>query len=125
MSNIVYAQEVYNAVSAQKTLNEQIISDLYNEYPSMQFSDKLVASELINELKKLNDEYTKYMLIYSMRVQSQKTKNDYIIIEGDTLPRIAAKTLGDQSKWQEIYNYNNLQDLLLVPGDVLKIPEVR
>jgi hypothetical protein len=47
----------------------------------------------------------------------------YVVKKGDTLPRIAAKQLGDANRWREIARINNIRDPYhLKVGTRLKIP---
>jgi len=53
---------------------------------------------------------------------------NYTVISGDSLWKIAKKVLGDGSRWYEIYTYNNNKSIiggnpnLIYPGQVLSIP---
>jgi nucleoid-associated protein YgaU len=52
----------------------------------------------------------------------------YTVVQGDNLWKIAQKYLGDGSRWQEIYTYNNNKSIiggnpnLILPGMELSIP---
>lgn len=52
----------------------------------------------------------------------------YTVVSGDSLWKIAQRVLGDGSRWQEIYTYNNNKSIiggnpnLIYPGQVLSIP---
>lgn len=58
--------------------------------------------------------------------QNNKPKTGtYVVKQGDTLAKIAAKTLGSQARWQEIYDMNRdvIRDPHSVkPGTVMKLP---
>lgn len=123
MEDIVYSQEVYTTVVNQLKENENYINELYAAYNILNTDEKLQVLEIIDALKILNFEYEKYIIVYERSAKVGKTKTEYQVVEGDTLPRVALKTLNNQNRWQDIFNYNNLQDIVLSPGDVLKIPE--
>jgi nucleoid-associated protein YgaU len=44
------------------------------------------------------------------------------VASGDTLQKIAMKYYKDASKWEDIYDHNNLSDTALVVGSILEIP---
>lgn len=46
----------------------------------------------------------------------------YTVKKGDTLWSIAKKTLGDGNRYKELMKANNLQDTIIYPDMVLKIP---
>lgn len=121
---IVYNKEVYQIVVDQLAENERAINELYGMFGVLSNSDQVAVANLIHELKVLNYEYEKYIIVYQSTASAEKVKNEYVVIQGDTLPKIAHRLLGDNSRWQEIYNYNNLKDVVLTAGDTLKIPEV-
>jgi nucleoid-associated protein YgaU len=119
---IVYNKEVYNQVTETLTENQAYIEELYVAFSSMSFEEQLIATDVIDNLKTLNYEYEKYIIVYEAKVEEKNQNTDYVIIYNDTLPRIAQKTLGDFGRWQEIFDLNNLKDIYLVEGDVLRIP---
>lgn len=124
MSDIVYTQEVFNLVNDTIKYNEAYIKEIYASYAMFTQDEKKKALELINSLKMLNHEYEKYCIVYNqLYANDVKTQNEYVVIQGDTLPRVANKVFGDFSRWQEIYRHNNLSDIHLTPGDILRIPE--
>lgn len=123
MSEINFTPEVYNDAISHKKYNEDLIAELYASYATMTFDDKLIAMELISNLKILNDEYDKYILVYQSKIKNDKRKTFYTVIEGDTLQRIAVKYSGDANNWTKIYEYNHLTDTILSPGDSIEIPE--
>lgn len=124
MAQIVYNKEVYQLVVDQLAENERTINELYGMFGVLSNSDQIAVANLIHELKVLNYEYEKYIIVYQNTSINEKVKSEYVIIQGDTLPKIAHRLLGDNSRWQEVYNYNNLKDVVLTAGDILKIPEV-
>jgi LysM repeat protein len=119
----IYSQEIYNEIVANKSFNEALIDEIYGSYDSMTFDDKLIAIEIIADLKLLNDEYNKYIIVYQQNVKTNKSKSQYIVIEGDTLQKIAYKYTGSIDNWQKIYLYNGLKDIKLTAGDIINIPE--
>lgn len=54
----------------------------------------------------------------------------YVVREGDTLWGIAKRFLGDGTRWQEIYNYEDNRDTigddpnLILPGQRLELPQI-
>lgn len=46
----------------------------------------------------------------------------YTVVSGDNLSEIALKELGKASRWQEIYEMNNLSSTIIKIGDKLKLP---
>jgi nucleoid-associated protein YgaU len=124
MAGVVYSQDVYNLVVETKEYNETYINELYAAMPSFTFMEKFKALQTIDALKTCNLEYEKYILTYQDQINVVKKKNEYVVLEGDTLQRIAYKTTGDIANWEKIYRLNNLQDILLSPGDILLVPEV-
>lgn len=123
MSDIEYTQEQYNDAISNKQYNEDLIAELYASYPTMTFDDKLIAMEIINNVKMMNDEYDKYIIIYQSKIKNDKRRTVYTVIEGDTLQRIAVKFSGNPNNWTKIYDYNHLNDIMLSPGDAIQIPE--
>lgn len=120
---IIYSQDVYNLVTKTKQENEEYINELQATLNNSVFDDKIQILEEIDALKVINIEYEKYIIIYNSKLEKSPGKTKYTIMEGDTLPRIAHKITGDWRNWQEIYTYNDLNDLKLMPGDILEIPE--
>lgn len=116
-------QEMYNDANTSKKYNEDLIAELYGSYPTMTFNDKMIAMELISNLKAINYEYDKYIIIYQNEIKNDKRRSFYTVIEGDTLQRISLKFSGDPNNWIKIYEYNHLIDIILSPGDSLEIPE--
>lgn len=64
----------------------------------------------------------------SNRSIEKSIPQNYTVISGDSLWKIAKKLLGDGSRWYEIYTYNNNKSIiggnpnLIYPGQVLSIP---
>lgn len=114
---------MYNDANTSKKYNEDLIAELYGSYPTMTFNDKMIAMELISNLKAINYEYDKYIIIYQNEIKNDKRRSFYTVIEGDTLQRISLKFSGDPNNWIKIYEYNHLIDIILSPGDSLEIPE--
>lgn len=123
MSEVQYTPETYNQVIINKSESLAVIDDLYAAYPTMTFDDKIIAMEIISNLKTINDEYDKYIIVYQMKAKDKNKKTSYTAIEGDTLPRIADKFTGDTGNWIKLYEYNNLNDTLLSAGDIILIPD--
>jgi nucleoid-associated protein YgaU len=46
----------------------------------------------------------------------------YRIEQGDTLSEIAARELGDFSRWREIARLNHIEPELLIPGETIRLP---
>ena len=69
-------------------------------------------------------------LIYpdqSFKIQRQVRDNEYIVVKGDFLKKIAEnpEVLGDPSRWTELYEANKTvigEDKVLYPSQVLVIP---
>jgi len=71
-----------------------------------------------------------------IRFSATSPKKTYLILQGDTLPKIAKKLLGDGSKWKTIAHYNGLPiitretkngtvyDCKIIAGETIKIPSV-
>jgi nucleoid-associated protein YgaU len=106
-----------------KLENEAYINELYASFPHFTFEEKKDASEIIEALREINLEYEKYIAVYNYKNQKEKVKNQYIVIDGDTLPKIAHKTTNDWRNWEAIYLHNSLEDLILSPGLVLEVPD--
>lgn len=47
-----------------------------------------------------------------------------LVIEGDTLQKIAVKFYGNSNDWKKIYDYNNLSSTQLQAGTLLQIPRL-
>ena len=47
----------------------------------------------------------------------------YTVVHGDTLWKIAERSLGKGSRYTEIVKLNGLKSNVLMPGQVLQIPE--
>ena len=122
--SVEYSQEVYNAVVAQQQENDLYLKELYNSLPTLIMTAKIETLKVIDALKVINDEYEKYIIIYDNLIGEDNPITTYVIIEGDTLQRIAYLTLGDPSKWDLLYRFNNLGDVKLEPGDTLNIPDI-
>lgn len=64
----------------------------------------------------------------SNRSVEKSTPKTYTVVSGDNLWTIAQRLLGDGSRWNEIYSYNNNRSIiggnpnLIRPGQVLSIP---
>lgn len=64
----------------------------------------------------------------SNRSVERSIPKTYTVVQGDNLWKIAQKYLGDGSRWQEIYTYNNNKSIiggnpnLILPGMELSIP---
>ena len=64
----------------------------------------------------------------SNRSVEKPTPKTYTVVSGDNLWTIAQRLLGDGSRWNEIYSYNNNRSIiggnpnLIRPGQVLSIP---
>lgn len=59
----------------------------------------------------------------SKKTSSTKATKPYVVKDGDTLSKIAAKLLGNSNKWPSIAKLNNLRDPdFITPGEKLKIP---
>lgn len=123
MANINYSQEVYSKIIEHKKELEEYINELYSGYDSFPFKDKIIVVEIIDDLKEIIFEYDKYIAVYQNISNLSRSQKEYVVIEGDTLPGIAAKTTGVFTNWLKIYKYNGLSDIKLTPGDILKIPE--
>lgn len=48
----------------------------------------------------------------------------YIVQPYDSLWKIARDELGDENRWPEIFELNNLTSTVIRPGDLLRLPEV-
>lgn len=120
---IVYTQEVYNIVVSAKEENNRDINSLSASLQNMTYREKVEALNIIDALRNINIEYDKYISVYNTRLNNSKTRRVYTVVEGDSLPLIAYRTLGDWTKWQDIYRHNNLDDILLESGRSLEIPE--
>jgi len=63
-----------------------------------------------------------------LRVDERESATTYTVLDGDSLWDIAARLLGDASRWEDIYEMN--KDLiganpsLIIPGMVLTLPAV-
>lgn len=113
---------LYNEVIETKIENEQLIEDLYASFDNFTAEEKMAAIEIIYNLKVINEEYEKYIVIYNQFVSPDEVADEYIIIYGDTIASIAAKETGDYNNWKKIMEFNQLKDANLVVGDVLLIP---
>ena len=64
----------------------------------------------------------------SNRSVEKSTPKTYTVVSGDNLWTLAQRLLGDGSRWNEIYSYNNNRSIiggnpnLIRPGQVLSIP---
>ncbi|MBN1348537.1 LysM peptidoglycan-binding domain-containing protein [candidate division KSB1 bacterium] len=59
------------------------------------------------------------------KIQQQFADNEYLVVKGDFLKKIAESQLGDPKKWTEIYEANKTvigEDKMLYPYQVLLIP---
>lgn len=113
---------LYNEVYEAKIESEQLIEDLYASFNNFTAEEKMAAIEIIYNLKIINEEYQKYIVIYNQAVQPEVQSSEYIIIYGDTIASIAAKETGDFNNWKKIMEFNQLTDPNLIVGDVLLIP---
>lgn len=71
---------------------------------------RAVQTELLGLLRRLLEIYR------PLRAQT------HIVGEGDTLPRLAQRYLGDYERWPEIADLNELSTSALTPGAILEIP---
>lgn len=122
MANNTITAEVFNKLLAQKKNNEEKIVELYANYENFVFSDRLLAADVIQSLKAINFEFDRAISEYRRNITNIIVQNTYTVIQGDTLPKVAFKITGDTNKWRDIYKANDLNDLVLSPGDVLLIP---
>ena len=53
----------------------------------------------------------------------QPTYASYVVQSGDSLWKIAKDLLGDGKRWTEIAALNKIENTIIRPGDVLKIPQ--
>lgn len=53
----------------------------------------------------------------------QATYASYVVQSGDSLWKIAKNLLGDGTRWTEIAALNKIENTIIRPGDVLKIPQ--
>lgn len=118
-----FTPDEYSWIIEDKQNVEECIEEIYAEFSNMVMSDRVIAADIIEDLKTIVYEYEKYIIIYHRLEEVESIKHQYTIIEGDTLIRIAQNLTGDPTKWKNIYQYNNLHDIKLIPGDVLNIPE--
>lgn len=115
-------KQIYNEISENKIENESIINELYSNFNNFTMAEKQSAIEIIYNLKIINDEYNKYIVIYNATIQDERRNEEYITIYNDTFQSIAAKMTGDPNNWKAIMKYNNITDLYLEPGTVILIP---
>lgn len=120
--NITIDKSLYNDIYATKLENEQLIEDFYSSFDNFTAEEKMAAIEIIYNLKIINEEYEKYIVIYNNEVQPEVQSNEHIICYGETLQYIAAKETGDFNNWKKIMEFNQLSDINLIVGDVLLIP---
>lgn len=118
-----YTSELYTKAVQYKQELEDYINELYVSYNNFTFEDKLVVISVIDDLKEVVLEYEKYIIAYQNSNNKTKTKNDYVVVQGDTLLGISYKTTGSIENWKKIYEFNNLTDIMLSPGTILEIPE--
>lgn len=118
-----YTAESYNHVVERKKEIEDYLNELYYSFDTLSFKDRMLSSQIIENLKTIVGEFDKYIISYQHQAKAALTKQEYVVIQGDTLPSIAQAILGDASKWMRIYTHNQLKDLVLSPGDILEIPE--
>ena len=53
----------------------------------------------------------------------QPTYASYVVQSGDSLWKIAKNLLGDGTRWTKIAALNKIENTIIRPGDVLKIPQ--
>lgn len=64
--------------------------------------------------------------IRQLNLRSSDQTKSHVVLQGETLARIAAKEYDDPSAWRVIADHNNLTDpLVLTPGAVLELPPTR
>ena len=120
--SIEYTQDIYNDIVVAKKYNEELIEELYGAYATMTFNEKLIAMDVVDYLKSLNDEYDKYIIAYQRKIKEDRSQDEYIVVEGDTLPRISQMFTGSPDNWVKLFEYNELSDMVLTPGDTIKVP---
>jgi len=123
MNEELYTTENYNNLVSLKDYLQSTINEFYVNYDNFVFDDKLIIAEIIDEYKTIIFELEKFIIIYNQIQTDIKIKNQYTVIYGDTLPRVALKSTGNVNNWKAIYKFNNLKDIFLTPGDTLDIPE--
>lgn len=122
MSKVILDKDIYNEVNAAKLYNENVIADLYSNFNNYTMDEKQSAIEIIYNLKIINDEYEKYIIIYNSQINQSKRTNEYISCEGDTWQSIAQRQTGDYNNWKKIMEFNNITDIYLESGVSIKIP---
>ena len=122
MSKIILDKNIYNDVNDAKLYNENVIADLYSNFNNYTMEEKQSAIEMIYNLKIINDEYEKYIILYNSQINQSKRTSEYISNEGDTWQSVAAKQTGDFNNWKKIMEFNNITDIYLDSGVSIKIP---
>jgi nucleoid-associated protein YgaU len=63
--------------------------------------------------------------VAALNLQSADVRKSYVVLSGDTLPKIAWQSYGDPTSWRTIADANGIIDpTALVPGTVLALPPV-
>lgn len=87
---------------------------------------KAFATRTVQILPATTAEAAAVAVVTPARPVSITTPSDYTVVKGDCLSHIAARTLGDSSRWREIYELNKSQirePNLIFPGQVFKLPQ--
>lgn len=113
----------YTLIVQYKNDLQNYINELYASFPNYTFQEKFNASKIITELKIILFEYQKFIIAYQNQIKTLVVNNSYTVKQGDTLPGIAVRVLGDLNRWKDIYRYNNMTDIMLNAGDVILIPQ--
>lgn len=122
MAQVNIDKTLYNNIYSYKLENDQLINDLYASFNNFTSKEKQIAIEVIYNLKIINEEYEKYIVIYNSISNSEQQADEYITLQNDNFQRVAQIMTGDFNNWKKIMEFNNLTDPYLEPGTVLKIP---
>ena len=117
----------YNKYGSWETVIEKAISTnagadavlgLYDKYYDTYFITSSDAASATSAIK-----FTQPVVIYSAPVSNDLLQN-YTVVSGDSLSKIAQSLLGDKAKWEDIYALNSDQikdPNVIYPGQILKV----
>lgn len=119
------SQELYNVATDDFNNFTSIINTIFAKFDSYSEDEQEYFVEIVSRLQDINTDLHKIKTIYENQVEkSRQRRQDYMVIEGDTLPRIANRFFKDSRLWETIFIANQLTDIELTIGDILIIPMV-
>lgn len=115
-------QDDYNWAVEVHEYNENYMNDLYARFENYSEDVQLEFVAFINELQEINNDLHRIINAYELQSRQRTISNIYTVKEDDTLVNLATKFYGDYSKWELIYEANQMDDFILEVGDEISIP---